>query len=196
MWRYLVGAAAALGLITAGFFLVKSMAESTQALPVPPAKTQAATQVGPDSPKPADDPLASPMRFANGIVPPTASEFTKEEKRFNRYDKDKNQAITSAEYLAARRKNYDKLDANGDGVLSFAEYAVKSREKFAKADKDKNGILNRTEFSTTRVIRKAKPRCNPAPRSAPQRQPAEDASDDNAEISAFQGAKSTSARLV
>lgn len=96
--------------------------------------------------------------------PPAATEKTREEKRFSRYDKDKNGAVSREEYLAARRKAFAKLDTNGDGKLAFEEYAVKTGAKFAKADGDRSGILSPTEFAATRVVRKAKarPDCPPA----------------------------------
>jgi hypothetical protein len=158
MWRYLAGAASALMLMTAGFFLMRSMAEPPGPIPEAPVATSNAAT--------AEDPLASPMRFASKGTPPTATEFSKEEKRFNRYDKDKNGAVAKEEYFLSRRKAYAKLDVNGDGVLSFDEYAVKTLTKFAKADGDKSGGLNRGEFSTTRVIHKEKPKL----KCPPQRQ--------------------------
>lgn len=159
MWRYLIGGASSLILVAAGFFLVKTMAEPQNVIPNAPTTGEIAK----------DDPLASPMRFAAKDAPPTATELSKEEKRFNRYDKDKNGAVSKPEYLASRQKAYAKLDSNGDGVLSFDEYAVKTGLKFAKADGDKTGVLNRTEFSTTRVIRKPKLKlnCPPERQSAP-----------------------------
>ncbi len=140
MWRYLAGAASALLLIAAGVFLVKSMAGAESVI--------------------AAAPVGSGSRTALADVggPPAADEKSKEEKRFNRFDKDKNGAINRDEYLLSRRKAYAKLDSNGDGTVSFDEYAVKTTEKFGKADGDKSGILTRTEFATTRVIRKTKPK--------------------------------------
>src|SRR3546814_1864328 len=67
---------------------------------------------------------------------PEASEQKREERRFNRYDKDRDEAITREEYLASRRKAFAKLDVNGDGRLSFEEWAIRTTDKFAKADAD------------------------------------------------------------
>jgi Ca2+-binding EF-hand superfamily protein len=94
--------------------------------------------------------------------PPQASEKTREEKRFNRYDRDKNGGVAADEYLFSRRKAYAKLDSNGDGKLSFDEYAVKTITKFNGADKDRSGILTPAEFLTTRVVR-AKPKSTNCP---------------------------------
>ena len=95
--------------------------------------------------------------------PPVASEKTREERRFSRYDKDKDGGVAREEYLKSRRTAFAKLDSNGDGRLSFDEWAVKTTDKFAAADKDKSGVLTPVEFATTRVVRKAKApvRCPP-----------------------------------
>jgi hypothetical protein len=55
---------------------------------------------------------------------------TREEKRFSRYDKNKDGKVQTDEYLAARHRNFDKLGADHNGALSFQEYAVKGIEKF------------------------------------------------------------------
>lgn len=86
--------------------------------------------------------------------PPQATEKTREEKRFARYDKDKNGRIAPDEYFLARRKAFAKMDVNGDGRLVFEEYAAKTVAKFATADTDRSGVLTTVEFATTRVVRK------------------------------------------
>jgi hypothetical protein len=150
MWRFLAGVAATLVMVTAGLFLWNARADRPSPIPAAPqAAMMAAT----------DNDLARP---------PAASEETREEKRFARYDKDRNGQVAQAEYLAGRRKGFDKLDLNHDGRLSFEEYAVKGVQKFAAADKDKSGQLNAAEFATTRVVRKAKPKRD----CPPTRQPA------------------------
>lgn len=150
MWRYLGGAASMLVLMGIGFFLVREMAASEVPLPPPPAEDVAAG-------------VAAPLKA------PVADEATKEEKRFNRTDRDKNGSIVKAEFLYTRQKAFARLDANGDGTISFDEYAAKTSEKFAKADGDKSGVLDRKEFATTRVIRKAKPaRADCPPVKSPQ----------------------------
>jgi hypothetical protein len=88
-----------------------------------------------------------------------ASERTREENRFARYDRGTNGAVAREEYLLSRRKAFAKLDVNGDGKLGFEEYAVKTTTKFAAADKDRDGALNPAEFALTRVVRKSAPKC-------------------------------------
>jgi hypothetical protein len=149
-WRYLVGAAGALLLAGGGLLWWKTTAVAER------------TAIhGSQSSGTAD--TATGAGDADLPEPPAATEKSKEQRRFARYDKDKDGAVTRQEYLANRRKNFDKLDKNGDGVLSFDEYATKAVDKFAEADADHNGKLSPTEFATTRVQRKSKPRgCPPA----------------------------------
>ncbi len=144
MWRFLAGVGSALALVAAGMFLFGAANAEDPVLPPMPVAERAA------------EPL--PERV------PEAAPKTREEKRFDRYDKDRDSAITRDELLASRRKAYAKLDVNGDGRLSFEEWAVKTTTKFAKADADESGVLTRTEFATTRVQRKtpSRPTCPPA----------------------------------
>ncbi|TPG22717.1 EF-hand domain-containing protein [Sphingomonas koreensis] len=145
MWRYLAGGLAALLLVTAGFFFFRGGAKPDEPLFAPaPAQT-----AGSPTPLPSSA--------------PAASEKTREEKRFDRYDKDRNGQITREEYLASRRKAYAKLDLNHDGALSFDEWALKSETTFAKADGDRSGAMNAAEFLTTKVERKTTPKCACAP---------------------------------
>lgn len=151
MGRFLAGVASALLLMTAGLFLWRAQAD--RGVAVPAAPVAAAAQ--------------APLGLVDLAGPPAASERTREQKRFTRYDRDKNGAVGRDEYLLSRRKGFAKLDVNGDGRLGFDEYAVKSTTKFAAADKDGNGALGAQEFATTRVVRKSKPRanCPPTPRA-------------------------------
>lgn len=147
MRQFVLGAGSAL-LLAAGGIVYWSGSARTES-PIPPRPAGAAI---------------APFAAADLPEPPAASEKTREEKRFARYDKDKNGAVAREEYLAARRKAFAKLDSNGDGRLAFEEYAVKTVEKFGTADGDRSGALTPAEFAKTRVVRKAKPRpdCPPA----------------------------------
>lgn len=153
MWRYFAGGAGALLLALAAMFLFRGSAASELKAP-PPAPAASAD---------AEEPLPDEA--------PSATAKTREQKRFDRVDKDKNDTITRDEYFALRRKAFAKLDTNGDGKLSFEEWAVRNLTRFAGADKDKSGTLTRTEFATTAVKRKATtPRCacpKPAAKAAP-----------------------------
>ena len=135
MLRFTAGVLSALLLVTGVMFWWRSGAEAVN--PLPPAPRSVAAAVGDTAP------------------PPEASEETREQRRFNRYDKDRDGKVAREEYLTARRKAYAKLDVNGDGRLTFEEWAAKTLDKFAKADSDKSGMLAPEEFATTRVVRKA-----------------------------------------
>lgn len=156
MWRYIGGGSAILFLIVTTVFLTRQMAASEVALPDPPAYA-------------ASDPAALDV--------PVADARTKEERRFNRYDRDQNGAVGRSEFLVSRQKAFARLDRNGDGALSFDEYAVKASEKFKAADKNRSGGLDRQEFATTRPVRKPKPK----PDCTSANQPAAAASDADAE---------------
>jgi hypothetical protein len=150
MWRFLAGVASALLLSGAGVVWWTSGKQSAPLL----------SAVAP--------PLARSTE-APQSAPPEAEERTREQKRFDRYDKDRDELVSVDEYLANRKKAYARLDANGDGRLSFDEWAKKTTDKFAAADADKSRALTRTEFETTKVVRKTRPRPN-CPPPAPARE--------------------------
>ncbi len=160
MWRYLAGGVAALLMVGAVMLFLNKRARSDSVLPALSTAAALAAQ--------ADAPLPDTV--------PEASEKTREQKRFDRYDKDRDGKVTREEYLQARRKAFAKLDRNGDGVLQFDEWAVKAETKFAAADGDKSSTLTAVEFATTAVKRKAARRVK-----CPERQaavPAEAKADD------------------
>lgn len=141
MWRYLAGAVAALMLAGAGMLLFGARARTDTVLPAAPNQEARTAQSG------------------GGALPaamPEASAKTREEKRFGRYDKDRDGKVTRDEYLVSRRKAYAKLDVDHDGKLSFDEWSAKTLTRFATADRDKSGTMSAAEFATTAVVRKAK----------------------------------------
>lgn len=155
MWRYLVGFAGILllGLASLFFFRAPASSEPRLAAAPTPAALTGVSEV--------DEPLP--------VEAPRATARTREEKRFNRYDKDRNDSITREEYLVSRRKAFAKLDTDRDGRLSFDEWVVKTSTKFAAADADKSGALTRTEFTTTAPKRRAKkPPCACKPAASAQ----------------------------
>jgi hypothetical protein len=133
--RFLAGAAACFLLLTGAFLMWQSHAEQRPSLPAAPApQAFAASASTPDLDLPLEAPEASPK--------------SREEKRFARYDKDKDGKVEAGEYLAARRKNFDKLDVDHNGTLSFNEYAAKGIEKFVGAG-GRKGWLSPAEFVKT-----------------------------------------------
>ncbi len=149
MWRYLAGGAAALAMVGAGALVLGSHSTPSPLLPNQAMPTQSA------------DLLVVPLPHAA----PEATPATREQKRFNRYDKDRDGKVTRDEYLMQRRKAFAKLDVDHNGQLSFDEWATKAATKFVTADADKSGAMTAIEFATTAVKRKAPTRakCPPAP---------------------------------
>lgn len=143
MGRFLAGVASALLMMAAGLFIWRSQADAGQ-VSAPASNAEA------------------PLGLLDVADPPQASEKTREEKRFSRYDRDKDGGVAAEEYLHSRRKAYARLDVNGDGKLSFDEYAIKTIAKFNGADKDRSGVLTPAEFLTTKVVR-AKPKSTNCP---------------------------------
>jgi len=131
MLRFLAGAAACFLLMTGAFLLWQSRAEQGSALPGAPAPRIFGASVG-------GQPLEAPE----------ASAKSREEKRFSRYDRNKDGKVEADEYLSARRRNFDKLDVNHNGALSFEEYAAKGIEKFDAAG-GRKGWLSAAEFVAT-----------------------------------------------
>ena len=155
MWRFLAGAGAMAALVGAGVMIFSGHASPTQPL----LATRAA-------------PAAAGGGEAQDLpdTVPAATARTREERRFGRYDKDRNGQITRDEYLVARRKAFGRLDRNGDGQLTFDEWGTKAIAKFTAADRDRSGAMNASEFVTTRVVRRtpARPRADCPPAQARQ----------------------------
>ncbi len=133
MTRFIAGVAACFLMMTGAFLIWQSHAE------------------GSSSPPPAPPPRLSIAGGALTPIPdaPEADAKSKEQKRFDRADKDKDGTIKLAELAEPRRKPFAKLDVDHDGRLSFEEWAVKTIDKFKTADADHNGGLTRAEYATT-----------------------------------------------
>ena len=144
MVRFLAGAAACFLMMTAAFLIWQGRAEKRSDLPPAPR-------------------MAINQGTANAAIPPApeADPKSKEEKRFDRADKNEDGKITLAELVEPRRKPFAKLDVNNDGRLSFEEWAVKTIDKFETADADRNAALTRAEYATTAPKPKPKrPMCD------------------------------------
>ena len=150
MNRAILGAVIALILVGIGVFWMQGRAQVEEGAPppVPLAPVPEAT----------DLPLAD-IAGLRGPAPPEATELTKEQQRFGRYDRDRDGRITRNEMLSSRTAAFRKLDKDGNNLLDFEEWAVATVEKFEGADRDGNDALTPAEFATTRPKRKPKPRC-------------------------------------
>ncbi len=144
MLKFAAGAGAAFLLILSGFFIWKSIAQSDPGIAVPDqfvSEIAAQDEEGDDGEGPAP--------------PPAADTRNKEQRRFDRADKDKNGAIVLEELYQPRRRAFGRLDKNGDGRLSFEEWAVRTSTRFAEADRNRDRQLNRAEYATTAPRRRA-----------------------------------------
>ena len=134
------------------------------------ARGQPTDEIAPEAPPP---PAASTLAKAAAdevrvlpeipeiAEPPAADPLSKEEKRFNRIDKNGDEIITLPEIVHPRRNRFANLDLDKDGKLSFEEWAITTIEKFEGADADGNARLTRAEYATTAPKpRKKKPACS------------------------------------
>jgi hypothetical protein len=151
MMRFLAGVISALALAFGGIlFWQGSAGRESLAITEPP----------PQLPPVDLAEIAPPTGF--GPPPPEATEVTREQRRFGRYDRDRDNIITRTEKMASRTDGFRQLDRNGDNFLTFEEWAVRTSERFARADADQSGALTATEFLSTRPRPAAtrRPRCN------------------------------------
>jgi len=152
MGRYLAGVASAMLLILAGLFVWQGLAQQEEE-PDPIPDVPAAN--------PRPDPLDAPPPVSAGPPPPEATELTREQRRFFRYDRNRDSMITRTEMLSSRTNAFRRLDTNGDNCLTFEEWAVRTSERFASADRDRSGALTPAEFAATRQRSTSnRPRCN------------------------------------
>jgi hypothetical protein len=154
MNRTVLGALAALLLVAAGVFWWQGRAEVETGAP-PPDPGAAAED-------PPGDPNALPTAHAAGLkgpAPPVASEMSKEQRRFARYDRNGDRLISRNELMATRTAAFRKLDSDGNNLLTFEEWAVATANRFKAADRDGNLSLTAEEFVATRPTQAARPAC-------------------------------------
>ena len=153
MNRILLGAFGALVLAGVGLFWWQGRAQVEQGAPPPDPATLADPDAEPEIPV-AD---AGDMR---GPAPPEATELSREQRRFFRYDRNRDLRITRNEMLSTRTNDFRKLDKDGNNLLTFEEWAVTTATRFDKADANGDRELSQREFATTAPKRSArKPAC-------------------------------------
>lgn len=153
MNRIVLGAVAALLLASAGLFWWQGRAAVEAAAPPPPAGTV-----------PEGDPLpdALPTEDGDGLTGaelPVADEASREERRFNRLDRNRDNLISRTEALSPRVAAFRKLDTDRNNLLSFEEWAVVTSNRFRAADANGDAALTRGEFATTKPKPAKKPAC-------------------------------------
>ncbi|WP_374405753.1 hypothetical protein [Pelagerythrobacter sp.] len=150
MNRVVLGGVVTLLLVAIGLFWWQGRAEVERGAP-PPLPEVAA----PDS---ENLPEVDPGDLT-GPAPPEATELTREERRFFRYDRNRDRRITRVEMLSTRTDAFRKLDKDGNNLLTFEEWAVTTAERFDGADANGDRELSEAEFATTAPKRRAKPAC-------------------------------------
>jgi len=153
MNRTVLGAVGALLLAAAGLFWWQGRAAVERAAPLPPTLAEV----------PAEGDLeAIPTEDGAGIMGadlPAVDEDTREERRFNRLDRNRDNLISRNEALQPRVAAFRKLDRDGNNLLSFEEWAVATSNRFKGADANGDASLTRAEFVTTRPKQAARPGC-------------------------------------
>jgi hypothetical protein len=148
----LIGGVAALFMAGGGLLVWQSMANQPSLIPAPPPPAvmfDKLPEAGADAP-------------AFGSAPPTPPEAPKasrEEMRFNRYDRNKDELVSRLEMMGSRTKAFKALDTDGNNLLTFEEWAVATGQRFASADGNKDKLLTRKEFARNRPKTPAKPGC-------------------------------------
>ena len=149
MNRIVLGAFLALVLAGVGLFWLQGRAEVEEGAPPPPV--------------PAARPTGLPSADAAGLegpAPPEATELTREQRRFFRYDRDRDNRITRNEMLSTRTDAFRDLDVDGNNLLTFEEWAVTTAQRFDSADANGDRELTAKEFATTAPRPSSTPRCN------------------------------------
>lgn len=147
MRKYLFGGAISLLMAAGALWVWQSSAENE--IPAPPPPTIQSTSL--------PEAAADAPKF--GAPPPVAKEASREELRFNRYDRDRDNLISRIELMSSRTKEFKKLDQDGNNLLTFEEWAAATGRRFAKADMNGDKLLTRAEFATTAPKPAAKPAC-------------------------------------
>ena len=150
MNRIILGAFLALSLVGVGLFWWQGRAEIENSAPPPPKSFPLSSN---DSLPSAD--VAGML----GPALPEATELTREQQRFFRYDRNRDLRITRNEMLSTRADAFRKLDVDGNNLLTFEEWAVATSNRFKASDADGNGDLSQTEFATTAPKPQKKPAC-------------------------------------
>ncbi|MEJ2408541.1 MAG: EF-hand domain-containing protein [Novosphingobium sp.] len=150
MNRFLLGGLAALVMAGVGLFWWQGQATVEAGAPPPEAVA---------SFDPEDLPSAEVTDMV-GPAPPEATQLTREQRRFARYDRNSDGRISRNEMLSTRTAGFRKLDKDGNNLLSFEEWAVTTIDKFDQADTDRDDQLTPREFARTAPPPKRKPKCS------------------------------------
>lgn len=149
MNRIVLGAFGVLVLFGVGLFWLQGRAEVEEGAPPPVA--------------PSIEPTGIPSADVSGLegpAPPEATELSREQRRFFRYDRNRDLKITREEMLSTRTDAFRALDVDGNNLLTFEEWAVTTAARFDGADTNGDRELTQVEFATTAPKPSSTPRCN------------------------------------
>ncbi len=151
MNRVILGAFAALVLVGIGLFWMQGRAQVEEGAPPP---EPAAEPTDPNALPSAD------IADLEGPDPPEASELTREQRRFFRYDRNRDLKITRNEMLSTRTDAFRRLDTDGNNLLTFEEWAITTSERFEEMDANEDNELTQAEFATSAPAPRRTPSCN------------------------------------
>lgn len=157
MNRVILGAFAALMLVGLGLFWIEGRAQVEEGAPPPEPEGQIEAA--------EEDPDALPTADAGDLTgpePPEASELTREQQRFFRYDRNRDLKITRNEMLSTRTGSFRRLDTDGNNLLTFEEWAITTSSRFAEMDGNGDNELTQAEFATSapKPRSTSRPSCN------------------------------------
>ena len=155
MNKIVLGGFLALLMAGIGLFWWEGRAEVERGAP-PPDPDALAEASDPD---PMELPTADPGDM-RGPAPPEATELTREQRRFFRYDRNRDLTITRQEMLSTRTNAFRKLDTDGNNLLTFEEWAATTADRFDEMDGNRDGELNAAEFATSAPKPKKRTSCN------------------------------------
>ena len=155
MNKFVLGAFAALLVAGIGLFWWEGRAEVERGAPPPDPEALAQNE----APDPMELPTADPGDM-RGPAPPEATELTREQRRFFRYDRNRDLTITRQEMLSTRTSAFRKLDTDGNNLLTFEEWAATTADRFSGMDGNGDGKLNAAEFATSAPKPKRRTSCN------------------------------------
>lgn len=141
MGRVVLGMFVGLMIESVGLYWWQGQAQVALKAPPPPEVVEMAIPID-------EIPLSDPGDM-EGPEPPEASELTREQRRFFRYDRNRDLVISRNEMPSTRSDGFRKLDGDGNKLLTFEEWAVTTANRFDGPDENADGKLTAREFAST-----------------------------------------------
>jgi len=151
MQRLVLGGFIALVLAGIGLFWWQGRAQVERGAPPPSAEQLAKL--------PPDQLPQANVAGLKGPAPPEATELTREQQRFMRYDRNRDWRISRTEMLSTRTEGFRDLDVDGNNLLTFEEWAVTTVERFDLMDRNRDDRLTPAEFATVKPAPTRTPSC-------------------------------------